>query len=69
MRRILVLFNGVHTEAQFKLDPTQPGTFQKWQREGHCVGGFISVPVAKIIRRVFHISSAYNGQSYLFLCS
>jgi hypothetical protein len=50
-------FDGVQTEAQFKLDPTQPGTFQKWQRKGPGAGGFISIPLAKLLNVVFPLAA------------
>jgi hypothetical protein len=41
------VFDGITQNSQFKLNPTQPSTFQQWQKDGHCMGGFISIPLPK----------------------
>ena len=35
--------------ADLQLDPTQPGTYQSWQSEGHLTGGFISQPLPRLL--------------------
>jgi hypothetical protein len=59
-------FDGVNTEAQYKLDPTQPSTFQKWQKEGYCAGGFISIPLSKLLDVVFPLDAITTAQVTCF---
>jgi hypothetical protein len=59
-------FGGINTEAQFKLDPTQPSTFQKWQKEGYCAGGFISIPLSKLLDVVFPLAALTTVQVTCF---
>jgi hypothetical protein len=35
--------------ADLQLDPTQPGTYQSWQAEGHLTGGFILQPLSRLL--------------------
>jgi hypothetical protein len=42
-------FDGIKHDAQYKLDPTQPSTFKKWQKDGQCIGGFISIPLPTLL--------------------
>jgi hypothetical protein len=50
-------FNGDTNEANFRLDPTQPSTFQTWQDKGHCVGGFISIPLPRLLDVVLPLAA------------
>jgi hypothetical protein len=58
-------FDGITLDAQFKLDPTQPTTFQKWQTDGHCTGGFLSIPLPKLLDVFFSFSCPYNSSGYM----
>ena len=66
MKRILVLLMASIQKRNFKLDPTQPSTFQKWQREGHCAGGFISIPLAKLLDVVFPLAALTTAKVTCF---
>jgi hypothetical protein len=35
--------------ADLQLDPTQPGTYQSWQTQGHLTGGLISQPLPRLL--------------------
>ncbi len=59
-------FDGVNTEAQFKLDPTQPSTFQKWQKEGYYAGCFISIPLPKLLDVVLPLAALTTAQVTCF---
>ncbi len=37
------------TAADLQLDPTQPGTYQSWQAQGHLTGGLISQPLPRLL--------------------
>jgi hypothetical protein len=59
-------FDGVTQDSQFKLDPTQPSTFQKWQRDGHCTGGFISIPWPKLLDLVLPLAALTTAKVTCF---
>ena len=59
-------FDGVHTEAQLTYTTRH---ISEMATTGSLCRGFYFSSFGQIIRSGIPISSAYNGQSYLFLCS
>ena len=48
--------------ADLQLDPTQPGTYQSWQAEGHLTGGFISQPLPRLLDLVLPLAVLTEAQ-------
>jgi hypothetical protein len=63
------VLDGIKQEAQFKLDQTQPATFKKWQNNGQCTGGFISIPLPRFLDVVLPLAALTTAQETLFLWS
>jgi hypothetical protein len=59
-------FDGVKYDANFKMDPTQPKTFRKWEKDGHCLGGFISIPLPRLLDIVLPLAALTTAQVSCF---
>jgi hypothetical protein len=65
MNIITGVFDGITQNSQFKLDPTQPSTFQQWQKDGHCTGGF-QIPLPKLLDLVLPLAALTTAQVTCF---
>jgi hypothetical protein len=52
--------------ADLQLDPTQPGTYQSWQAEGHLTGGFISQPLPRLLDIVLPLAALTEAQAVCY---